>query len=155
MREIDTIEEFDAHVGRSGSLDDVVVQGIDLTSRSDLIRSLSCRGATFLGTAMSRDAAAHALDTGAVVFPRLPDLPFDTYRPRLYAQDELLAGWVPGAPGSFVRDALDSRDLPVGLARCRGAGRPPCSTRSPAGSTIMRSTTPSASICDPTPTWSP
>jgi hypothetical protein len=32
-------------------------------------------------------------DAGAVVFPRLPDLAFDTYRPRLYAQGELMAGW--------------------------------------------------------------
>jgi predicted Rossmann-fold nucleotide-binding protein len=49
------------------------------------------------------------LDAGGVVFPRLPDIPFDTYRPRLYGQCELLAGWVPAEDGSFERDALDSQ----------------------------------------------
>ncbi len=108
MREIHTLEEFDAAVEATGSLDGVVVQGIDLSARSDVIESLSCAGATFLGTQLSAASLDHVLDSGAVVFPRLPDLPFDTYRSRLYAQGDLLAGWAPGDDGSFDRDALDS-----------------------------------------------
>ncbi len=108
MREIHTIDEFDAHVADVGSLDGVVVQGVDLSSRSEVIESISCTGGTFLGNRFESSTLEHVLDGGAVVFPRLPDLPFDMYRPTLYRQGELLTGWVPGDSESFDRDALDS-----------------------------------------------
>jgi predicted Rossmann-fold nucleotide-binding protein len=109
MREIHTLEEFDAFIERHGSLDRAVVQGVDVSTRSDQIQRLTCAGATFLGTRFSTTALEHVLESGAVVFPRLPDLPFDTYRPRLYAHGELLDGWRHGEIGSFERDALDSK----------------------------------------------
>lgn len=108
MREIHTIDEFDSHVAEVGSLDDVVVQGVDLSSRSDIIESLSCTGGTFLGTRLEVSTLEHVIERGAAVFPRLPDLPFDMYRPTLYHQGELLTGWMPGDVESFDRDALDS-----------------------------------------------
>jgi predicted Rossmann-fold nucleotide-binding protein len=43
-----------------------------------------------------------------VVFPDLDDVPFDPYRPHLYRQGELLAGWSEHVPSSFD-SALDSR----------------------------------------------
>jgi predicted Rossmann-fold nucleotide-binding protein len=109
MREIHSLEEFDVYVQANGCLDEVVVQGVDLSSRADLIQTLTCVGGAFLGSRLPPVALLHVLDAGAVVFPRLADLPFDTYRPRLYAQGELMAGWVHGDPGSFERDALDSK----------------------------------------------
>lgn len=109
MREVHTLEEFDRFVERHRRLDGIVVQGVDLTARSAVIESVSCTGGTFLGAWMSTTSLEHVLASGAAVFPRLPDLPFDTYRPRLYAQGELLDGWVPGDAASFGRDALDSK----------------------------------------------
>ncbi len=109
MQEIHDLAEFDEHVRRERRLDRVVVQGLDLTGRSQVIRSVSCVGSTFLGCAMSRDALAHAIDGGAAVFPELPGLPFDAYRPELYGQGELLTGWVSGEAASFDEDSLDSR----------------------------------------------
>lgn len=109
MLEIHTLTEFDAHVVRSRSLDGVVVQGVDLSGRSREILGVSCVGGTFLGCRLTPDALQHVVDGGAVVFPRLPAIPFDPYRPHLYAQGELLSGWVPGQAESFDRDALDSR----------------------------------------------
>ncbi len=109
MLEIHDLAEFDAYVERSQSLDGVVVQGVDLSERSRVIESVSCVGATFLGCRLSREALEHVVDGGAVVFPNLPAIPFDPYRPHLYAQGELLAGWDPDVPGSFEADALDSR----------------------------------------------
>ncbi len=109
MVEIHTLAEFDAHVDRAGSLDGVVVQGVDLFDRTAAILRLSCVGGTFLGCRLGGDALEHVVDGGAVVFPRLPDIPFDPYRPHLYEQGELLAGWVPGESSSFDDDALDSR----------------------------------------------
>ena len=109
MREIHTLDEFDAYVARHGSLDRAVVQGVDLSARSAQIAQLTCAGGTFLGARLSAFALEHVLESGAVVFPLLPDLPFDAYRPRLYAHGELLSGWRPGQVGSFDRDALDSK----------------------------------------------
>ena len=109
MREIHSLEEFDAYVQANGCLDEAVVQGVDLSSRAELIETLTCVGGAFLGTRLPPMTLQHVFDAGAVVFPRLPDLPFDTYRPRLYAQGELMAGWVNGDSGSFERDALDSK----------------------------------------------
>ncbi|WP_395153143.1 LOG family protein [Ilumatobacter sp.] len=109
MREIHSLEEFDAYVEANGCLDEAVVQGVDLSSRAEQIETLTCVGGAFLGTRLPPTTLQHLFDGGAVVFPRLPDLPFDTYRPRLYAQGELMAGWVHGDPGSFERDALDSK----------------------------------------------
>lgn len=109
MIEIHTLNEFDAYVERSHSLDGVVVQGVDLSSRSRQIIGVGCVGATFLGCRLIGDALEHVVDGGAVVFPHLPAIPFDPYRPHLYAQGELLGGWVPGEEDSFDSDALDSR----------------------------------------------
>lgn len=109
MVDIHTLDEFDAHVARLRSLDGVVVQGVDLSARSAEIRGLGCVGGTFLGCRLTGTALEHVIDGGAVVFPNLPGIPFDPYRPHLYGQGELLAGWVPGVADSFERDALDSR----------------------------------------------
>jgi predicted Rossmann-fold nucleotide-binding protein len=109
MREIHTLEEFDALVERSHSLDGVVVQGVDLSSRSRQIMGVGCVGGTFLGCRLTGVVLEHVVDGGAVVFPHLPAIPFDPYRPHLYEQGELLSGWVPGAASSFDEDALDSR----------------------------------------------
>ncbi len=124
MQEIHSIEEFDRHVAVHGSLDRVVLQGVDLSGRTAVIGNLSCAGAAFLGARLAAEVLPHVLASGAVVFPQLPDLPFRTYRPRLYAQGELLTGWTPGEDGSFDRDALDSRIYRWAARHRRGAPLP-------------------------------
>ncbi|WP_040493079.1 LOG family protein [Ilumatobacter nonamiensis] len=109
MLEIHDLAEFDAYVARVQRLDGVVVQGVDLSAREQVIQSVSCVGATFLGCRLHGDVLEHVVAGGAVVFPRLPAIPFDPYRARLYGHGELLGGWDPSAAGSFDRDALDSR----------------------------------------------
>ncbi len=108
MREIHALAEFDEYVERNRSLDGVIVQGVDLASRSSMLVGLTCVGATFLGCRLVGEALEHVIDGGAVVFPRLPDLPFDPYRPHLYRQSELLEGWEPGHAESFGELAADS-----------------------------------------------
>jgi predicted Rossmann-fold nucleotide-binding protein len=109
MLEIHDLAQFDAYIERTQSLDGVVVQGVDLSDRSLVIESVSCVGGTFLGCRLAGDALEHVIDGGAVVFPSLPAIPFDPYRPHLYEQGELLVGWNPAVAGSFDADALDSR----------------------------------------------
>ncbi len=105
MREIHSLAEFDAHLASGARLDGVVVQGVDLSSRTDALLGATCSGATFLGANLDDAALRHVHDAGAVVFPRLPDLPFDPYRPDLYDQAELLDGWQPGGDFGLARDS--------------------------------------------------
>ncbi|HZX37173.1 MAG TPA: LOG family protein [Streptomyces sp.] len=90
-REIETLEEFD-HVVAHGSLVGHRVQSVDLTDRTFALLSADTTGAVFLGSPMHPDAAAKVRADGALVFPPVPDLPFDPYRGLLYSPDELFEG---------------------------------------------------------------
>lgn len=109
VRELHTLDQFDEHCDHTHDLSGVVVQGVDLSERSALLRSLPCVGAAFLGCNLDADTLESVIEAGAVVFPTLPTLPFQPYRPTLYEHGELLAGWKPEVDGSFHDDALDSR----------------------------------------------
>ncbi len=106
--ELHDLDELRRYVAEHRSLDGVVVQDIDLTRHGEVIAAVSCRGATFLGVDLAPGTLHHVIDTGGVVFPDLPGLPFDAYRSRLYTSDELLAGWEPDVAGSFD-ESLDMR----------------------------------------------
>ncbi|MCX4670343.1 LOG family protein [Streptomyces sp. NBC_01381] len=94
-REIETLAEFD-EVAARGSLAGVRVQGIDLTERTQVLRSCAAKGAVFLGCLMEEGAADAMRAAGALVFPPVPGLPFDPYRGLLYTPDELFAGLAEG-----------------------------------------------------------
>ncbi|MFB7372936.1 LOG family protein [Streptomyces sp. NPDC056222] len=90
-REIHTAAEFDAAVIH-GSLLGYRIQSVDLTDHTFALLSASTTGAVFLGCAMQPEAAAKVRADGALVFPPVPDLPFDPYRARLYSPHELFEG---------------------------------------------------------------
>ncbi|MGA5424117.1 LOG family protein [Streptomyces lavendulocolor] len=90
-REIETLQEFD-EVAARGSLVGYRLQSVDLTDRSGALLALPSTGAVFLGCRIEPDAAAKVRAEGALVFPPLPDLPFDPYRGLLYSPGELFAG---------------------------------------------------------------
>lgn len=90
-KEIESIADFDLAV-QSGSLTGCRVQAVDLTTRAQALASVVTRGAVFLGCAMLPETAAHVQTAGALVFPRVPGLPFDPYRARLYSAEELFDG---------------------------------------------------------------
>ncbi|MER5735334.1 MULTISPECIES: Rossmann fold nucleotide-binding protein [unclassified Streptomyces] len=105
-REIHTLDEFDASLSRPGGLVGHRIQSVDLTGRTFALLSLSTADAVFLGCPMEPEAAAKVRADGALVFPPVPDLPFDPYRNRLYTPDELYEGVA--APGGYPEtpDAL-------------------------------------------------
>ena len=105
--EIDSIEQFRERA-RGGGLENAVVQGLDLRQESAILRRGPCSGAIFLGCPLEDSTARHIEATGGLIFPRLPDLPYRTYRPTLYTVDELMAGYVRGDPASHRR-CLDQR----------------------------------------------
>ncbi|MFI9154704.1 LOG family protein [Streptomyces sp. NPDC053367] len=95
-REIETLEEFDATVSARGTLGGFRVQAVDLTDRTRELLTTDTSGAVFLGCPMREDAATKVLADGALVFPPVPDLPFDPYRGMVYSPDELFASLAEG-----------------------------------------------------------
>lgn len=103
-REIATLDQFDRVVAR-GSLGGYRVQAVDLTDRTDILRSADTSGAVFLGCPMLPEAEAAVGAAGALVFPPVPGLPFAPYRGLLYRADELFEG-LRGSGYEATPDAL-------------------------------------------------
>jgi predicted Rossmann-fold nucleotide-binding protein len=106
--EIHDLPALAAHLGARGDLQGVVCQNLDLGALTDALLGVSGAGSLFLGCRLADRAKLHLIETGALIFPRLPELPFDPYRTRLYQLEELMAGFRPGRPGSFQTDTRDS-----------------------------------------------
>jgi predicted Rossmann-fold nucleotide-binding protein len=87
--EVQSLAEFDQHLARATSLNGWFVQSLDLTARAGPLRRVNPRGAVFLGCTIPSSLEASLRSRGALLFPALPDLPFDPYRPRLYDPGEL------------------------------------------------------------------
>lgn len=110
--ELHTAEALKAHWGRNASLHNVVCQNIDLRDETVFLRSVSARGAVFLGCQLEGPALEHILATCGLVFPRIKetlDLPYDPYRAHLYRVPELMAGFDAHQPGSFFGRSLDGQ----------------------------------------------
>ena len=87
--DIESLADFDAHIGKTRHLNGWFVQSVDLTERTDVLRTVDPRGAVFLGCQFAPTVEHELRRSGALLFPRLPDLPFDPYRARLYDAAEL------------------------------------------------------------------
>ena len=95
MIEIESLEELDqaaARAGATGSMRDWQVQGLDLTGHEEVLLRLDPRGALFLGCRIPGPTAARLREGGALLFPEVPDVPFDPWRPHLYTPEELYDG---------------------------------------------------------------
>lgn len=96
MIEIESLEDFDRAVARArrdnGSLSGWQVQDLDLSGRADALEGLDPRGALFLGCTIPEEVANRLRAGGALIFPSVPDVPFDPWRARLYTPTELYAG---------------------------------------------------------------
>ncbi|ONI82444.1 hypothetical protein ALI22I_40900 [Saccharothrix sp. ALI-22-I] len=93
--------EFTAldQVRAADDLKRAVLVGLDL-SEEDL--RVPMDGALFLGCTLSPVGQRRAAAAGALVFPAIPDLPYDVYRSRLYTPAELFAGFDPADPVSYA-----------------------------------------------------
>lgn len=137
--DVESLDEFDAHVAGTGSLAGVVVQSVDLTRRSTVLRDADVAGAIFLGCRLKPADASQLARAGALVFPRLPDLPFDPYRPALYTPDELYRGLKAGYPATTdahifawpANSCVPAAWTPIWRSPCTTTRSPrPCSSRS-------------------------
>ncbi len=98
--EIESLAEFDqaaAAADRAGrSMTGWQVQGLDLTARDATLLRLDARGALFLGCTLSESTADRLREGGALLFPKVPDVPFDPWRAGLYTPAELYDGLADG-----------------------------------------------------------
>ncbi len=127
--EIDSLTDFDARIGRTRALDGWFVSSLDLQDRTEALLRVDPRGAVFLGCRFAADGdgvdvVERLRSGGALIFPALPDVPFDPYRPLLYSPDQLYG--VPDGQASSARPPYDRSPDSVVYAW----------TRSPAGRTL-------------------
>ena len=105
IRELDSLESF---LKNKGQLHCSVVQGLDLSELDLDWNKLNFSGAVFLGCTFPKNVSACDLSLkGAVVFPSLPDLPYNPYRAELYSREELMEGWTPRADNSVDKKIYD------------------------------------------------
>jgi predicted Rossmann-fold nucleotide-binding protein len=89
-REIETLEELDRLVAAGAeSMRHWRLQSLDLRAHGEVLRRLDARGTLLLGCLLDPDDEEHLRRAGALVFPRVPDVPVDPYRASLYSPDEL------------------------------------------------------------------
>ena len=115
--------ELDRRVAAgAGSMSGWVLQDLDLRERGEQLAGLDPRGALFLGGRFAPGDERRLRDRGALVFPAVPDVPFDPYRSRLYSPDELYDGLAGGGyaatPDARIYAWARRHDgLPAQLAR--------------------------------------
>jgi predicted Rossmann-fold nucleotide-binding protein len=95
--EIETLDEFDQLVAHgTRSLAGFHLQSVDLSGRAGALADLEVGRAVFLGCRFAGGAGPGSetdlRERGALVFPAVPDVPFDPYRGALYTPAELYAG---------------------------------------------------------------
>ncbi len=131
--EIETLAEIDRRVGAGATVArGWHVQSVDLRERTDALAGLDVTGAVFLGCRFADGVDEDVRRRGGLVFPAVPDVPFDPYRAELYSPDELYAGLDELLRGDAGRPrprlvARRPRDRPHprhGAARPRGRRRP-------------------------------
>ncbi|MCW2709948.1 MAG: Rossmann fold nucleotide-binding protein [Marmoricola sp.] len=96
MTEIESLGQLERAAARArgagASMRRWQVQGLDLTTHEDALRGLDPRGALFLGCTIPEATADRLRAGGALIFPAVPDVPFDPWRARLYTPAELYEG---------------------------------------------------------------
>lgn len=104
VREIETAADLEAAIAASDrhrpSMRGWQVQDLDVHRFEERLTAFDPRGSLFLGAGVSDAFAERLRAGGALVFPRLPDLPFDPWRSALYTPGELYADLAEGYPAT-------------------------------------------------------
>ncbi len=90
--EIESLAQLDARLSSGQGLAECYLQSLDLTAHGGALLATDVTRAVFLGCTFAPGVEAALETAGALVFPTLPDLPFNPYRSGLYTPQELYAG---------------------------------------------------------------
>lgn len=100
-QEIASCQELLDYLAGGEPLGHVAIQDLDLRPHTAELLGHNLEGTVFLGCTFETAALEHAIEGGALVFPRIPDLPYDPYRGYLYSPEELLGAYRPGVEGGY------------------------------------------------------
>lgn len=103
--ELDSVQALEEHLASGRPLQRCIIQSVDLSAAGGLLRRVDPAGALFLGCELTAADEQSLRHRGALVFPRLPDLPFNPYRPGLYSPAEL---YDTIANGGAYADSVDA-----------------------------------------------
>ncbi len=101
MIEVSDSGALRARLDAGESMVDVVVQNVDVDGAVDRLVARRLGRTYFFGCTGRPGQLEALMSAGALVFPRIEGLPFDTYRTELYRPAELFAGFVPSDPCSY------------------------------------------------------
>lgn len=101
MHEIHSLEELSAHLGDTQSLQNIVVQSVDLSSLRNEVLAATIDNTVFLGCVLPDEILSSVVNQGAQVFPKLTGLPFNPYQPVLYNAGSLFDGFDADDPCSY------------------------------------------------------
>jgi predicted Rossmann-fold nucleotide-binding protein len=88
----DEIHTLDAFLRKPHTLNDLVCQNIDFSGADIAWEDYTFQDVVFLGCQFARRAdIGTVVEAGALVFPRIPGLPYQPYRESLYTPEELHA----------------------------------------------------------------
>ena len=108
MQEIHSLDELTAHLDRHRSLQNVVVQSVDLSSLQAQVLAATIDNTVFLGCTIADNALCSLMKRGAHVFPTLGELPFNPYQALLYNAATLFDGFEATDPCSYC-ETTDGR----------------------------------------------
>lgn len=104
--EVESLASFDRLVAAGAhSMHGWHAQSLDLRGRRPTLEMMDVQGAIFLGCTFDEGVEDSLRSRGALIFPRLEEVPFDPYRGGLYSPQELYAG----IATSRYEDTLDAR----------------------------------------------
>src|SRR5450830_33049 len=104
--EVESLGHFDRLVAAGArSMHGWHVQSLDLRGRRAALEALDVQGAIFLGCTLDDGVEDTLRGAGALIFPKLEQVPFNPYRGSLYTPQELY----PGIADSRYEDTLDAR----------------------------------------------
>jgi predicted Rossmann-fold nucleotide-binding protein len=92
--EIESMDQWHDHVASKRSFRGWHIHGLDL--RGVDLAAIELVGSVFLGCRFDSGVESDIRRRGGLVFPRIPDVPFNPYRPNLYTADELYDGLTGG-----------------------------------------------------------
>jgi predicted Rossmann-fold nucleotide-binding protein len=107
VTELESAEALLRYIEQARSLQDIAVQGVDLTAADvdAALTSLPAEGAYFLGCTFSDAGEQHVRETGGTIFPGFAGVPFRPYRASLYTPRELMEGYEHGRPTTRTQTA--------------------------------------------------
>ena len=97
--EFETLDKLEHHLSNSTDLTKAIFQSLDLTKVGPLLARATLRDNILLGCKFNDDVL-RPFDR-PLIFPQLPDLPFNPYRSLLYTPEELLGGYQIGDVESY------------------------------------------------------